>query len=46
MQDKIMALTQDLQFYARNVDMRECMAKIDILRAEKTAKDKEIVTML
>ena len=46
MQDKIVALTQDLQFYARNVDMRDCMAKIDVLRAEKTAKDKQIVEHL
>ena len=26
--------------------MRECMAKIDILRAEKGSKDKEIVELL
>ena len=28
-QDKIVALTQDLQFYARNVEMREYMNKFD-----------------
>jgi uncharacterized coiled-coil DUF342 family protein len=41
-----LALTQDLQFYARNVDMKECMTKIDILRNEKTSKEKEIVSLL
>jgi len=46
MQDKIVALTQDLQFYARNVDMRDCMAKIEVLRAEKAAKDKQVVELL
>ena len=38
-QDKIVALTQDLQFYARNVEMREYMNKFDQLRVEKNAKD-------
>ena len=38
-QDKIVALTQDLQFYARNVEMREYMNKFDQLRVENNAKD-------
>ena len=40
--DKIKGLTQDLAFYARNVDARESMKRIEILREEKDAKDRHI----
>ncbi len=42
MQDKINGLTQDLQFYARNADMRESMVRIERLREERDAKDHKI----
>lgn len=42
LQDKINALTQDLQFFSRNQDMRECMERIERLREERDAKDAKI----
>ena len=46
LQEKISSLTQDLQFYARNVDMRDCMHRIELLRSEKDAKESKIVEQL
>jgi len=43
LQDKINGLTQDLQFYARNADMRESMMRIERLREERDAKEQKIV---
>ena len=44
--DKVRGLTQDLAFYARNVDARESMKRIEQLREEKDAKEREIVKLL
>ena len=44
--DKIHGLNEDLAFYSRNVDARDTMKRIDILRAEKDAKDKKITELL
>lgn len=44
--DKINGLTQDLAFYARNVDTRESMKRIDILREEKDASERRIADLL
>lgn len=46
LQDKINALTQDLQFYARNTDMRDCMQRMDRLREECDAKERKITDHL
>ena len=43
--DKIQGLTQDLAFYARNLDARESMKRIDALREEKDAKERMIVKL-
>lgn len=42
LQEKINGLTQDLQFYARNADMRESMMRIERLREERDAKELKI----
>jgi uncharacterized coiled-coil DUF342 family protein len=44
--DKINGLTQDLAFYARNVDTRESMKRIDILREEKDLSERRIADLL
>lgn len=44
--DKIHGLNEDLAFYSRNVDARDTMKRIDILRAEKDSKDKKITELL
>lgn len=44
--DKIHGLNEDLAFYSRNVDARDTMKRIDILRAEKDNKDKKITELL
>lgn len=46
MLDKIHGLNEDLAFYSRNVDARDTMKRIDILRAEKDSKDKKITELL
>lgn len=46
MQDKINGLTQDLQFYARNSDMQQCMQRIEKLREERDTKDGRITEHL
>ena len=46
LQDKINGLTQDLQFYARNADMRESMLRIERLREERDTKDAKIEEQL
>ncbi len=43
LQDKINGLTQDLQFYARNADMRESMLRIERLREERDSKEQKII---
>jgi len=42
LQDKINGLTQDLQFYARNADMKESMIRLERLREERDAKEAKI----
>jgi hypothetical protein len=39
-------LNEDLGFYSRNVDARDTMKRIDILRSEKDAKEKKIADLL
>lgn len=46
LQDKINGLTQDLQFYARNSDMQQCMQRIEKLREERDTKDGRITEHL
>ena len=46
LQDKINGLTQDLQFYARNSDMRDCMQRIERLREERDTKEFKITEHL
>jgi regulator of replication initiation timing len=43
--DKIKGLTQDLAFYARNVDARESMKRLDVLRDEKDAKERAMTKL-
>mmetsp|Transcript_8728 Transcript_8728/g.8015 ORF Transcript_8728/g.8015 Transcript_8728/m.8015 type:complete len:160 (+) Transcript_8728:140-619(+) len=44
--DKVLGLNQDLAFYARNLDARESMKRIEQLREEKEQKEREIVKFL
>lgn len=44
--DKIHGLNEDLGFYSRNVDARDTMKRIDILRSEKDGKEKKIAELL
>lgn len=46
MQDKINGLTQELQFYAKNADMRQCMQRIEALREERDRKEQKITEHL
>jgi hypothetical protein len=46
LQDKINGLTQDLQFYARNVDTRDQIQRIERLREERDIKEQKITEHL
>lgn len=43
--DKVQGLSQDLAFYARNVDARESMKRIEALRDEKDQKERTIIKL-
>ena len=44
--DKVHDLGNDLEFYAKNLDARDSMKRIEQLRQEKEVKDKEISKLL
>jgi chromosome segregation ATPase len=46
MQDKINSLTEELKFYAKNADMRQCMQRIESLREENNRKEHRITEHL
>jgi cell division protein FtsB len=43
--EKIQGLTQDLAFYARNVDARDSMKRMEALRDERDAKERHITEL-
>ena len=45
-QELIKGLNDDLAFYSKNADMRSCMNRIEVLRAEKDAKDAKVAEHL
>lgn len=45
MLQKINELNEDLKYYARNVETRDAMKRIDALREEKDSKDRRIIEL-
>jgi hypothetical protein len=42
----VRGLTQDLAYYTRNIDAKESLERIEKLREERDAKEREIVKHL